>query len=448
MIKVIVFDLDGVLVDSCDLHFNAFNMALELCGCSDKQITYEEHIDRYNGKPTNTKLFMLTTDKGLEPKLYNDIWTAKQKITTKLISDYQPDTRIIDVLKQLKSDGYTLFCASNSIWSTLKTILLKRGYLDYIDYFISNEDVRYPKPHPEIYYKCLQRSNSSPHEALIIEDSEIGYASALASGAHVLKVDNTFDVTHKKIVSTIKSLNPTINIVIPMAGNGSRFSTQGYLLPKPLIQVQDKPMIQWVVENLQFTYANTQFVFITRKEHREKYNLDTLLSSIAPNCRIISVDTVTEGAACTVLLAKEFINNDDNLIIANSDQFLEWNPDLFLQTARSTNADCSISTFTSNDAKWSYAKEVNGFVSEVAEKRPISNKATTGIYYWKHGSDFVQCAQDMMDKNIRVNNEFYVCPVFNEAIAKNKKIITQNCTRMWGLGTPEDLSYFLQHSAF
>ncbi len=447
MIKVIIFDLDGVLVDSCDLHFNAFNKALEISGNSDKQITYDEHLEKYNGKPTIIKLNMLTNEKGLDHTSYDHIWKLKQKITNEMIELYTPDERIIDILHKLKQNGYILYCASNSIWKTLKTILLKRGFLDYIDFFISNEDVKYPKPHPEIYYKCLQRANVSPNEILIIEDSDIGLKAATASGAHVLKISNTYDLIYNKIISYINDIypKPPLNIVIPMAGLGSRFSEAGYKLPKPLITINNKKMIELVVENLQFTHDKTRFIFITREEHRQLYNLDTFLSSIAPGCSIISIDKTTEGAACTVLLAKDLINNSDNLIIANSDQFLEWNPTHFLQTARDTNTDCVISIFNSTHPKWSYAKEENGVVIEVAEKTPISDMASTGIYFWKHGSDFVQCAEKMIEKNIRVNNEFYVCPVFNEAILQNKKIITSKCEKMWGLGTPEDLMYFLEN---
>lgn len=450
MIKVIIFDLDGVLVDSCDLHFNAFNQALVACGCADKQLSYEEHLRSYNGKPTGIKLNMLTNDKGLDRNLYDDIWKAKQRITNDLIQTYEHDHRIINILKQLKQEGFKLYCASNSIWNTLKTILYKKGFLDYFDYFISNEDVKYPKPNSEIYYSCLIRANVSPHEALIIEDSDVGFAAAIGSGANVLKVSNTHDVTYDAIKDRLYALSrkPRLNIVIPMAGYGSRFATQGYKLPKPLIEIKHKAMIRWVVENLSFHNETPKFIFICQQEHRDTYKLDSLLSEIAPDCSIISVNKVTEGAACTVLLAKKFINNNDNLIIANSDQFLEWNSDQFLQLARSTNVDGMISTFESSHPKWSYAKVDDGFVSEVAEKKPISNKATTGIYFWKKGSDFVRSTECMIEKNIRVNNEFYVSPVFNQAILENKKITTFDCPKMWGLGTPEDLTFFLDNYHF
>jgi len=188
------------------------------------------------------------------------------------------------------------------------------------------------------------------------------------------------------------------------------------------------------------------FIFIVQKEHREKYNLDSMLSLLAPGCDIVDVDKVTEGAACTVLLGKEFINNDNPLVIANSDQFVEWSSLDFFYKMNEQNLDGGIVSFKSTHPKWSYAKtDNNGFVLEVAEKKTISDIATVGIYYWKKGSDFVKYAEQMIHKNIRANNEFYVCPVFNEAILDGLKIKTFDVPKMWGLGTPEDLDYFLEN---
>ena len=171
------------------------------------------------------------------------------------------------------------------------------------------------------------------------------------------------------------------------------------------------------------------------------------MSLITPGCKIVETDGITEGAACTVLLAKDYFNNEDPMLIANSDQFVEWNSTDFLYKMHEQNVDGGILTFESTHPKWSYVKtDKEGFVTEVAEKNPISNTATVGIYFWKHGADFVSCAERMMNKNIRVNNEFYVCPVYNEAILLNKKLISFNINKMWGLGTPEDLATFLQHT--
>jgi dTDP-glucose pyrophosphorylase len=207
--------------------------------------------------------------------------------------------------------------------------------------------------------------------------------------------------------------------------------------------VHGKPMIQVVIENLA---VDANFIFVVQKSHREKYNLDSMLSLICPSCKIVEVDGVTEGAACTVLLAKEFINNDEPLVIANSDQFIEWNSLEFFYKMNEQNLDAGIVSFRATHPKWSYAKvDDNGFVTEVAEKNPISDIATVGVYYWKHGGDFVKYAESMISKNIRVNNEFYVCPVFNEALLDGLKIKTFDVPKMWGIGTPEDLNYFLEN---
>tara|TARA_R110002020_G_scaffold208151_1_gene413790 strand:- start:103 stop:840 length:738 start_codon:yes stop_codon:yes gene_type:complete len=236
-----------------------------------------------------------------------------------------------------------------------------------------------------------------------------------------------------------------LNVLIPMAGAGSRFESAGYTFPKPLIEVKGKPMIQVVVENLNCESPHT---FIVQKSHRLKYNLDTLLNLISPDCNVIQVEGVTEGAACTTLLSKEIINTDQPLLIANSDQYVEWDTSEFLYKMQEQNADAGIVTFKSTHPKWSFAKvDENGNVTEVAEKKPISDTATVGIYYWKKGSDYVKYAEKMIADDTRHNGEFYVCPVFNEAIKDGKVVKTFDIENMWGLGTPEDLQIFLQNKS-
>ena len=235
-----------------------------------------------------------------------------------------------------------------------------------------------------------------------------------------------------------------MNVLIPMAGAGSRFEQAGYTFPKPLIDVNGKPMIQVVTENLNI---DAKFIFIVQKEHYEKYNLLHLLNLITNNnCEIVQVDGVTEGAACTTLLAKKFINNDEPLVMANSDQFIEWDSNEFMYSMTADDIDGGIVTFKATHPKWSFAKlNDEGFVSEVAEKKPISDIATVGVYYWTKGSDYVKYAEQMIEKDIRTNNEFYVCPVFNEAIEDNKKIKIFPIENMWGLGTPEDLTRYMEN---
>lgn len=236
-----------------------------------------------------------------------------------------------------------------------------------------------------------------------------------------------------------------LNVVIPMAGKGSRFAKAGYTFPKPLIDVNNKPMIQVVIENIAL---EARYIFLVLKEHYDTYSIQYLLPLITkPNpCEIVVVDQVTEGAACTVLLAGNLINNDDELLIANSDQWVNWDSQHFMQFMHQKDADGGIQTFYSTHIKWSFAKveDETGLVTEVAEKKPISSIATTGIYYFKHGSSFVDSAKQMISKDIRTNGEFYVCPVYNELIQNGGKVYNYPIAEMKGLGTPEDLEKFLK----
>lgn len=230
-----------------------------------------------------------------------------------------------------------------------------------------------------------------------------------------------------------------------MAGEGSRFAKEGYTFPKPLIDVAGKPMIQRVVENLDFP---AEYIFLVRKEHLEKYNgIELLLKQITNNnYKIVLVDKLTEGAACTALLAKELIDNNDDLLIANSDQIIDYSQQNFFYLKNFTNIDGMVYCFNAVHPKWSFVKtNSRGIVTEVAEKNPISDIATCGIYWYRRGKDFVSCAEKMIEKNIRVNNEFYIAPVYNEFIETGKTLIPFYVHKMWGIGTPEDLSYYLKN---
>ena len=227
-----------------------------------------------------------------------------------------------------------------------------------------------------------------------------------------------------------------------MAGAGSRFAKEGYTFPKPLIDVGGKPMIQRVVENLDF---DCEYIFLVRKEHIDKYSglLHTLDRITNGRYSYVEVDGLTEGAACTALLAKELINSDD-LLIANSDQIIEYEPMNFMTLKNLTNVDSIVWTFNAVHPKWSFVKtNSRGYVNEVAEKKPISNIATCGIYWYRNGLDFVKYAEQMIGKNIRVNNEFYIAPVYNELIGDGKTLIPYYVHKMWGVGTPEDLRFYL-----
>lgn len=450
MIKLIIFDLDGVLVDAKEMHYEALNFALAAVDPK-YQITRNEHILKYDGLPTKEKLKKRTSDVGLPIELYDDIWQTKQTRTLELIGNINKNYNLCEMLSKLKKDKYKLCVASNSIHESVKQLLIQVGIINYFDFFVSNQDVSFPKPSAEIYLKCMLQANCDPKETIILEDSIVGRTGATNSGAFVCGVKNPSDMSYNKIKKFINLCktdtrwhDDELQILIPMAGMGNRFKKAGYSLPKPLIEINDKPMIQRVVENLNI---NAKFIFIVQKQHYEKYNMKPLLKAIAfDNCNIIQVDKLTEGAACTILLAKDLINNEKPLLIANADQYVEWNSNEFMyNVVNKPTVDGAILTFRSSETKWSYTKlNKEGWVERVAEKEVISNIATVGIYYWKHASDYVKYAEQMISKNIRVNNEFYVCPIFNQAIEDGKKFITYDVEKMWGLGTPEDLELFLQ----
>jgi HAD superfamily hydrolase (TIGR01509 family) len=453
--KLIIFDLDGVLVDAKFIHYETLNTAIEVIAGSEYAINQSEHLSTYEGLKTNQKLELLTLNKQLNVKLHNDIWNLKQKLTTERISNLQKNEKLVSLFKKLKGDNYKIACCSNSIRKSIFIMLSKIGVIEYMDLILSNEDVVNSKPHPEIYWQAMAKLNCLPEDTLIVEDSPNGLLAAYRSTKNVLRVKNVDDVTYDNIMNKIQNINMKIdskipkwkdnklNVLIPMAGAGSRFEKAGYTFPKPLIDVNGKPMIQVVTENINI---DANFIYIVQKKHRSKYNLDTLLNLITPNCTIIDVDGITEGAACTALLAKDFINNANPLFFANSDQFIEWNSNEFFYKMNETDCDGGIVTFKSTHPKWSFVKvDKFGLANEVAEKNPISDIATVGVYFWKHGSDFVKYSEQMISKNIRVNNEFYICPVFNEAIKDNKKIKIFDIQKMWGLGTPEDLNFFLEN---
>lgn len=453
-IKFIIFDLDGVLLEAKEIHFNALNSALK--EIDDKFIiSWEEHLSKYDGLKTNQKLKLLTEDKGLPKLFYEKIWKHKQDLTIKYINQIKPSSDLIECLKKLNEDGYKIGCCTNSIRKTTYVALKNLDIIQYFDILLSNDDVRNSKPHPEIYWKAMSMFDFFPDETLIVEDSPHGLLAANHSKANLYRVKKPKDVTYSNIVKQIhkiKNMKKTnapkwkdekLNVLIPMAGAGSRFEQKGYTFPKPLIDVNGKPMIQNVIENLNI---DANYIYVIQKSHELKYNLSSMLNLLTPKCKIVQVDGLTEGAACTTLLAKEYIDNDNPLLMANSDQYVEWNSNEFMYKMNETDCDAGILTFNSTHPKWSFVKlNDKNLVCEVAEKNPISDIATVGIYFWKNGSDYVKYAEKMIEKNNRFNNEFYVCPVFNEAILENKKIITYNIDKMWGLGTPEDLETFLKN---
>ena len=466
-IQAILFDLDGVLVNTRLLHYETFRDALELV--SKRQMSWSEHETEFDGLSTKLKIQklrdqgLLTEDQGLL------LFEKKQELTLQRLPEVvKPRESLRLLLITLNNQGFRLFCCSNSVKKTLHETLHLLGITELFEAVYSNEDVKEPKPSPEIYLKAMKECFLLKEKCLIVEDSKVGREAAYRSGAHVLEVEDAEDVTQtllRESLYTLEkkgSLNPrtmplgnpvTFHVVIPMAGEGSRFKDAGYTIPKPFIPVGGKPMIRWVIENMipkEIPEENYKLKFhlIVRTSHLQGNSIDQLFWDLPSNVSYTyhKTDGLTEGAACSVLLAEKEINKNEPLLIINSDQYLEWNPDIFYKTLLNPGYDGSILTFYQpdpSDLKWSYAKVSNeGLVTEVQEKKWISPYATVGLYGWKKGSDYVKYAKRMILKNIRVKNEFYVCPVYNESIGDGQQVRVKLCSGMWGLGVPEDLEKF------
>ena len=234
------------------------------------------------------------------------------------------------------------------------------------------------------------------------------------------------------------------NILIPMAGRGSRFEEQGYTDKKPFIDVNGKPMIHRVIENLGMEFDKEyMFILICLQEDFDKYDFTEFEKVIGHNSYdVVILDDVTEGAAQTILQAKDLINDDTPLMTMNSDQLVDWDVERLFEMCEQF--DGVIPCFYGEGNAWSYARTLdNGYVQEVAEKKQISNTATAGYYYWKKGSDFVKYAEQMIEDNSRTNGEFYVAPVYNWAVLDGKRIGVFMVDKCYSLGTPEDLQEYL-----
>jgi HAD superfamily hydrolase (TIGR01509 family) len=454
--KTLIFDMDGVLIDCKHLHAKAFiNAWNEVNTDKIDELYHEKYLDGLNTKAKIKYLedyFNIKTD-------MTKIFDLKQEYTYKNLEDFEYSTTLYSLFSNLKNE-FHLACASNSIRNTVELCLKKLNIYEFFESILSNEDVINPKPHPEIYNRTMTFLNSNKEDTYIFEDSQYGLQAAYASGANVIQIYDSKDLNYNFIIQSLRHKmrytpwldNPLwkLRVVIPMAGEGSRFKEAGYTITKPLIPIQGKPMIQWVLENLQSKDKEVQkrieYHLIVREQAVDELKV---VQTLFPNVFLHSIPKLTEGAACTVLTVRDILLSDNNpLLMANSDQFLEYDFDEFLQVCVNPDFDGTISTFYNpdiNDTKWSFAAlDANGYVRKVAEKEYIGPNATTGIYYWQDGSNFVYYSEKMIQANDRVKNEFYVGPVYNYVINDCGKVRIYDCKKMWGLGVPDDLNKFLK----
>lgn len=235
-----------------------------------------------------------------------------------------------------------------------------------------------------------------------------------------------------------------INIVVPMAGAGNRFIKAGYTTPKPFIDVRGVTMVERVLDGI--SMDNARFILIARAEHLKGEKEAVQRIEHKHSATFLTIDKLTEGAACTALFAKDLIDNDNPLLLADCDHLSELSMQDFVADARSRGLDGSIMTFFAKDPKWSFTKiDEQGYVVEVREKEVISEHANVGFYFYTRGRDFVKAAESMIANNGRVNGEFYIAPAYNYAVADGLRfgIYEVDSSKIHELGTPEDLEKFL-----
>lgn len=238
-----------------------------------------------------------------------------------------------------------------------------------------------------------------------------------------------------------------MNIVIPMAGNDELAKEAGNLYAGNFIEIQRKPLFQWVYESLS-CFDDSRFIFIVSQKDVARYHIDRSLKLIVPHCAVLHSPGETAGAACGVLLSMEYIDNDDELLICNGNQIIDADLPEAVNSFRDRGLDGGILTFKSVHPRWSYVKtDAEGLVVEAAEKTPISDRATAGCYWFRHGSDFVKGAKRMIVKDASVDGKFYICPVYNELVLEHKKVgcYEIDASKYFQFITTKEVSAFEQH---
>ncbi len=458
MNKLIVFDFDGVLADLKKVHYESLNEAL--LKHKYNPISLEDHYLKYDGLSTKTKLSMLDVKKADINKIFKD----KQLFTIEEVKKLNKDQNIIDCIASCKKTFEHIVVASNAIRNTLVEGLKAIGILEQIDLILSNEDVINGKPDPAIYVKAMAHFGANCLNTVIVEDSPHGLKAAQLSGCRVVNANDTLSGKFKlidcieKVMNQersidIKWIDKRLNVVIPMAGRGKRFSEAGFKLPKPMIDVAGKPMIQRVVESLNI---DAQYHFIVDKTDFYTYGMENVLRKVVPDCNIIKFPRKTAGALNSVLLSDIYINKDEPILIANSDQIMTWNSLDVMYKIFNDLCHAGLITFTDDrseeDVKknplWSFCKtDKLGLVSEVIEKQYCgSQAANTGLYFCKRAGDFFKAAEMVIQKKIRINNEFYVSSAFDWLCKNSDNVVKEfriNNDEFHPVGTPEQLQVYM-----
>lgn len=454
-VELIVFDLDGVLVESKDLHYDALNEAITHVAGVDYIITRPEHETVYDGLSTNQKLRLMTIHKNLPLAAHKPIWVKKQQLTDEMVRDQlKPDRVLLDSLQSLKAAGYPLAVASNCIKSSVHNILDSIGVLPLVDAYFSNEDVEHAKPAPDIYAKACATFGVDPQATLVVEDSVKGFEACVRAGCHLFKVDTPADVRADAILDRVSAINLSgkpVTIVVPLAGTNDLYWMDGpeavpSEIPPFLTDANGAPALEWVVRPLLNSRYAQKFVFIVKEAQRAKFKLDSLLPRIVGfrPTKVVSVHGETLGALKTVMMAKDVISRDAPLLLCTCSNVTAWLPGMSVDDLIDVQADGALATVESTDPRSSYVRVHKGThdVVDVHEKVPVSDTACTGLYYWRRGSDFFAAAKSQLLRAVKTKGLYFLAPAYNEAIRSGLSVKVVPTKACWSVRNVHEIRAF------
>jgi len=464
--RAIVFDLDGVLVESKELHYETLNDALETMAGPQYRISWGEHQCIYDGLSTRQKLALLQ----LTPAVAEAVFQRKQELTLERIRDQiKPNLAIKETLRRLKALAYPIAVASNCIRQSVHAFLTALDLWDVVDVVFSNEDVKQPKPHPDMYLKVAESFGIQPGQLLIVEDSTKGFEAAVRAGGQLFKVATPADVRLEPLQQRLsESHEPELHIVIPLARpSPSCFWLDGpdqlpVEVPLQLMDMAGQILLQRMCDNIRPAGRRCRWIFLVRETQQVKYRLDSLLPRVThyePTV-VIGVKTEQLGAMATVLLASEWIDNDTPLWIFDGGHVIQWTSNSLALWDLLQQHPAAVTIHQDQDRRWSYVETApqrstvdlaapqrstgeSVLVTQIREKTPISCKACTGLYGWRHGRDFVKAAHFLRQRNVSYLGQFFISQTLQQCLeAPDYQVAALPVTKSWSLRSFTEIAEF------
>ena len=463
-IQLVVFDLDGVLVDSRELHYEALNLAIEQCAGARYVITRQEHESFYDGLSTNQKLRHMTLAKDLPIEAHKPVWQRKQELTEVLVRErLRPLPHITALVTTLKRLGFPVAVASNCIKSSVQSILDTIGLLPHVDAFFSNEDVARAKPAPDIYARACAAFCVAPANALVVEDTVKGFEAAVTAGCNLLKVVTPADTNLSRVLRAMQELDvepPPVTVIVPLAG----FSSQAWLagpeslpneVPIFLADAHGVSVLEAAVASIASQRFRMRFIFVVKEEQCAQFKLDSLCVKAAGYhpASVLKVKGDTLGALVSALEARPLLEPGAPLLLFDGAHCISWGEGSSVDDLLGGSHDGGMTTHFSTDPRWSYVRtnfrtseSSPVFITEVHEKVGVSNTAATGLYFWRRASDFLSAADELLASNARTRGWFFLAPTFNLAISRGAKIEAVPVKTSWSLRSAQEVASFVNNA--